>query len=118
MGRSRVSVHRISGRAEGTMRKVLHGLLILGWIPTLLVAGGARWATARPTAAERTPVKVTRMFTGPDGKTHAEEIQVPLGAALGAGRGTARGASERSEPISFTDAQFVRTSTTYELDWH
>jgi len=92
------------------MRKSLSGLLMLGWIPTLLVVGGARWFGATPAAAERTPVKVTRMFTGPDGKTHAEEIQIPLGAA--------RGATERSDTIDVTGIQFVRTSTAYDLDWH
>lgn len=92
------------------MRKILYGLLILGWIPTLLVVGGVRWFGAAPAAAERTPVKVTRMFTGPDGKTHAEEIQIPLGAP--------RGATERSDTIDVTGVQFVRTSTAYDLDWH
>ena len=92
------------------MRRILSGLLVLGWIPTLLVVGGARWFSATPAAAEPTPVKVTRMFTGPDGKTHAEEIQIPLGAA--------RGASERSETIDVTGIQFVRTSSAYDLDWH
>ena len=92
------------------MGKILQGLLVLGWIPTLLIVSGAKWMVAKPTAAERTPVKITRMFTGPDGKTHAEEIEIPLGQP--------RGASERSEPISFTNAQFVRTSTAHDLDWH
>jgi len=92
------------------VRRILYGLLLMGWIPTLLVVGGARWFGAAPAAAEPTPVKVTRMFTGPDGKTHAEEIQIPLGAA--------RGASERSETIDVTGIQFVRTSSAYDLDWH
>lgn len=94
------------------MRRVLQGLLLLGWIPTLMVVGGVRWFGAAPAAAaaERTPVKVTRMYTGRDGKTHAEEIQIPLGAA--------RGASERSETIDVAGIQFVRTSDAYDLDWH
>ena len=91
------------------MRRLLQGLLVLGWIPTLIVAGGVRWFRATPAAAaERTPVKVTRMYTGADGKTHAEEIQIPLGAP--------RGASERSETIDVAGIQFVRTSDAYDLD--
>jgi len=92
------------------MRKVLQGILVLGWIPTLLVVTGVRWFAPAPAAAERTPVKVTRMYTGPDGKTHAEEIEWPLGAP--------NGASERSAVVPVAGLQFVRTSTAYDLDWH
>jgi hypothetical protein len=95
------------------MKKLLRGLLVLGWIPTLAVVGGARWfgtVSFRAAAAERTPVAVTRMFTGPDGKTHAEEITVPLGEL--------RNASERSATIGVNGLQFVRTSPAYDLDWH
>jgi hypothetical protein len=95
------------------MKKILKGILVLGWIPTLLVVGGARHFAAAPAeAAERTPVKVTRLFTGPDNKTHAEEITVPLPLA------PANGSSERSQFMSFTNAQWVRTGTSYDLDWH
>jgi len=92
------------------MTRLVQGLLVLGWIPTLLVVGGTRWAVQTPAAAERTPVKVTRMYTGPDGKTHAEEIEIPLNPP--------RGASDRSDPIAISELQFVRTSTAYDLDWH
>ena len=93
------------------MKKVLQGLLVLGWVPTLAVVGGTRWfGTVPSAAAERTPVAVTRMFTGPDGKTHAEEITVPLGEL--------RNASERSATIGVSGLQFVRTSPAYDHDWH
>jgi hypothetical protein len=92
------------------MRKLLQGVLVLGWIPTLMVVGGVQWFESTPYAAERTPVTVTRMYTGADGKTHAEDIAVPLGEL--------RGAAERSANINVTGMQFVRTSTSYDLDWH
>jgi hypothetical protein len=93
------------------MKQILWGVLVLGWVPTLAVVGGARWfGTAPSAAAERTPVAVTRMFTGPDGKTHAEEITVPLGEL--------RNASERSATVGVSGLQFVRTSPAYDLDWH
>ena len=95
------------------MKKILQGVLILGWIPTLFVVFGVRNFAAKPAlAAERTPVTVTRLFTGPDNKTHAEEITVPLPLK------PANGSSERSQLMSFKDAQWVRTSTSYDLDWH
>jgi hypothetical protein len=95
------------------MKNILRNILVLGWIPTLIVAINARGLGVKPAlAAERTPVTITRLYTGPDQKTHAEEITVPLPLK------PANGASERSEYMSFTNAQWVRTSTTYDLDWH
>ena len=84
--------------------------LVLGWIPTLLVAGGARWLDEPATAQERTPIKVTRIYTGDDGQTHAEEYDVPLTSQ--------RGATELSEPVDVTSVQFRRTSSDYFIDWH
>ena len=85
--------------------------LVLGWIPTLLVAGGIRWVDEPSAAAqERTPIKVTRIYTGEDGQTHAEELDVPLTSQ--------RGATELSDPVAVTSVQFRRTSPEYFIDWH
>ena len=84
-------------------KKLLRGVLILGWIPTLMFAGGVRWFSPENVAAqERTPIKVTRIYTGDDGKTHAEELAMPLGPT--------RGATELSPSIPVTSVQFRRTS--------
>ncbi len=92
-------------------RKLLSGFLVLGWIPTLIVVGGVRWfGPAAVTAQERTPIKVTRIYTGDDGKTHAEELDIPLGPT--------RRFSELSDPVPVTSVQFRRSSPDYDLDWH
>ena len=92
-------------------KNVLYGVLALGWIPTLVLIGGTRWGTAVNVAAqERTPLTVTRIYTGDDGQTHVEELDVPLGLP--------RGATELSEPVPVTSVQFRRTSPAYFLDWH
>ena len=92
-------------------KKLLWGVLILGWIPTLMLVGGVRWFSAEHVAAqERTPIKVTRIYTGDDGKTHAEELAMPLGPP--------RGATELSPSIPVTSVQFRRTSPAYFIDWH
>ena len=82
------------------MKKLLSAVLVLGWIPTLAVV------LAQP----RTPMKVTRLYTGPDGKTKVEEYEVPL---KGQGRGT-----ELSEAVAVESLQFRRTNQDYNLDWH
>jgi hypothetical protein len=102
-------------------------LLSLGWIPTLAFVLGVPWgepdaaAAEGPAAAaggsmvadggaERTPIRVTRLYTGDDGLTHAEEIDWPLGSQ--------RGATELSERIPVSSVQFRRTSPEYFIDWH
>ena len=85
------------------MKRIVIGALALGWIPTL--------AIGIPVMAQRhAPVKVTRLYTGADGKTHVDEYDVPLKAQ---GRGT-----ELSEAVSVRDLQFRRTNQDYNLDWH
>ena len=89
----------------------LQRLLVLGWIPTLLIVVGLdRLGDTPVTAQERTPIKVTRIYTGDDGKTHAEELDVPLGPP--------RNFSEMSEPVAVTNVQFRRSSPDYFIDWH
>ena len=79
---------------------------------TLALAGFST-ATLRDeavTAQQRKPIKITRLFTGPDGQTHSEELDARL-APGGSG-------SELSEPIKVTGLQFRRTSPNYFVDWH
>ena len=93
------------------MRRLLFGILLLGWIPTFAVAMGWHWITGVPVFGQaRTPIKITRIFTGPDGKTKLEEYEVPLKPQ---GRGT-----ELSELVPVTSVQFRRTNQDYSLDWH
>jgi len=94
-----------------TRRKILLSLAALGWIPTLVVTGLV-WATETEAAQAtgRTPVMVTRLYTGDDGKTHAQRYELPLGEQ--------RGATELAEPIDVESIQFRRTSPDYFLDFH
>jgi hypothetical protein len=91
-------------------RRIVPGIATLGWVPTLFLVG-LLWAReSRATPQERTAIKVTRIYTGSDNQTHAEEYEVELG--------TARGATELAEPIEVTSLQFRRTSPEYFIDWH
>jgi len=93
------------------MKKLLSAVLVLGWIPTLAVVAGARRSDAWSLAAQsRTPMKITRLYTGPDGKTKIEEYEVPLKPQ---GRGT-----ELSQAVAVESLQFRRTNQDYNLDWH
>jgi hypothetical protein len=93
------------------MKKLLLAVLVLGWIPTLAGVGGARWFDGWSLFAQsRTPVKVTRLYTGADGKTKIEEYAVALQPQ---GRGT-----ELSQTVAVESLQFRRTNQDYNLDWH
>jgi hypothetical protein len=61
-------------------------------------------------AQQRTGIAVTRIFTGPDGQTHAEESTVRLA------RDDA--STEISAMAKATGVQFRRQSPHYVEDWH
>ncbi len=55
-------------------------------------------------------MKVTRLYTGPDGESHFQDIDISLDGGEG---------SERmSELIKATGIIFRETSGAYDLDWH
>jgi len=56
-------------------------------------------------AQTRKPIMVTRIYTGPDGQSHAEEIEMKL----------TNGASGM---MKVTGVQFRRTPAGYFSDWH
>ena len=93
------------------MKKLLYGVLILGWIPTLGIVTGVKWMTGDVVDAQgRTPVKVTRIYTGADGKTRLEEFELPL-------KPRDKG-SDVAAPVALTTLQVRRTTPEYFLDWH
>jgi hypothetical protein len=59
-------------------------------------------------AQQRTPVKVTRVYAGPDGRARAEEIPIAL----------APGATELSKMFDVDGLQFRRQAPGYFQDWH
>jgi hypothetical protein len=63
-------------------------------------------------AQQRKPMLVTRLFTGADGQTHAETLEMKLKQQ---GQGSA---TELSETVKVSGLQFRRTSPSYALDFH
>jgi hypothetical protein len=102
---------RIFRLEESMGRTLIRTGLVMGWIPTLALMTGANWLTRTLAFAQGpTPVKVTRLYTGPDGKTKVEEYEIPLKPQ---GRGT-----ELSQIVPVKSLQFRRTNKDYDLDWH
>ncbi|UCE86849.1 MAG: hypothetical protein JSU66_03695 [Deltaproteobacteria bacterium] len=55
-------------------------------------------------------MRVTRIFTGPDGESHFEDLEIELREAGAIG--------SLSEAIPATGAIFRETGADYDLDWH
>ena len=55
-------------------------------------------------------MKYTRMYTGPDGLTHFEDVEVPLIKAAGN--------QQRSELVKTTGIIFRETGADFEMTWH
>jgi hypothetical protein len=88
------------------MRRLVLGSLV----GCFVVMGGIRNHGDGVAAQKRTPIMVTRIFTGPDGQTHAEEITVKTMPGGTSG--------ELSEMLKVTGLQFRRTPPNYFVDWH
>jgi quercetin dioxygenase-like cupin family protein len=55
-------------------------------------------------------MKITRIYTGDDGESHFEDVQIPL-ESYGPG-------GLLSEPVSVTEVIFRETGADYNLDFH
>src|SRR5688500_3454034 len=89
---------------------------MMKWVIVLVIVGCILGAWSLPAdhdvvvAEQRTGIAATRIFTGPDGQTHAEEIELKLAPG--------GGSTEVSEMVMATGAQFRRQASNYFEDWH
>ena len=94
------------------MKRTLRTVLVFGWIPTLAIVFSVRWLGSVPAEAQGpTSIKVTRMYTGGDNQTHAEEIEIPLSRP-------GQSSTAVSEPVDVSSVLFRRTSNDYYIDFH
>ena len=88
------------------MRRLVSGAIV----GCVVMLGGIRSHDDGAAAQKRTPITVTRIFTGPDNETHVEEIPVKLAPG--------GGSTELSEMLKVSGLQFRRQSPNYFSDWH
>jgi hypothetical protein len=93
--------------AMGPMVRRVFFVLLLG---CTLVVWNARADHDVVVAQRRAPIVVTRIYTGPDGQTHAEQVDVKLTPGGSSG--------ELSEMAKVTGLQFRRQAPNYFQDWH
>jgi hypothetical protein len=92
------------------MRSMMRRVVVVVLVGCTLLVWNARADRDVVVAQKRTPIVVTRIFTGPDGQTHAEQIDVKLAPGGGSG--------ELSEMVKVTGLQFRRQAPNYFQDWH
>jgi hypothetical protein len=103
-------------KSETTYRsKTKENVMRSRWLLASELAGcfALGWGTHVVTAQRRTPVSVTRLYTGSDGETHAEEI-----ADTRLTPDAARNGLEVSDVIRVSGLQFARTALGWVRDSH
>jgi len=88
------------------MARIVRMLVALPIAGALVLLAGARTDRDVVVAQARKPIMITRIFTGPDGLSHAEEIEMPRNAAGG------------YEMLKVTGAQFSSRAPSTDGDWH
>src|SRR5262245_8837885 len=88
------------------MSWIARSLVMVALVAVFLLAWAARTDHDVVGAQTRNPIMVTRIYTGPDGQSHAEEIELKISN------------SNASETIKATSVQFRRTPPGYFNDWH
>jgi quercetin dioxygenase-like cupin family protein len=87
------------------MRSTARRLAVVALVGLFFLMWRAQTAHDVVVAQTGTPIMVTRIYTGPDGQSHAEEIQMKLNGRT-------------SELMKATGVQFSRTPAGTFSDWH
>ena len=91
------------------------------WVVTFVIVGFglARGAAAQDVAPAPKPIIITRIFTGPDGLSHAEDIELKLGPRGVADMLKATGAEfSRRPPTQGADPRNKAASPAGSKEWH
>jgi len=91
------------------MNSILRCLVVLASVVVVIFLSMARTDRDVVIAQTRKPVIMTRLYTGQDGQTHAEEVEVKL---------TGDPQNEVSEMFKVTGAEIHRAPAGRVNDWH
>jgi hypothetical protein len=87
------------------MRKTARRLAVVALVFVIFLTWRAQTDRDVVVAQSGQTITVTRIYTGPDGQSHAEELQMKLNGRT-------------SELMNATGVQFSRTPAGYFNDWH
>ena len=81
-------------------------------IPAVLVGGIAVIVGAQVARQQGSPITISRLYTGSDGETHEDRMEIKLTPS------TMYSEAEASEAIRVSQAQFLRLPKGKVQDWH
>src|ERR1700683_3523115 len=99
--------------AGGTMRSIAGRIILLAVAVALILTWYAHRGQSVVAAQQRTPLTATRMFTGADGLSHVEQVDVKFSPVAGAPTN-----AEQSEPVKASKSYIVRLAPGFFEDWH
>jgi hypothetical protein len=91
------------------MKTTTKWLITAGLAGVFVLVSGAQTGRDASGSQKHKPVFMTRLYTGPDGQTHAEEIEAKF---------TAGSANEVFKMIGTTGAELHRAAPGTVIDWH
>ena len=81
-------------------------------IPAVLAGAAVAIVSTHVAAQQRSPIAITRLYTGADGQTHEERIEIKLT------RSNLYSEADASEAVKVSEAQVFRLPKGRVLDWH
>ena len=96
------------------MRSIANWLVMAAFVSCVTLTWNSYHSQSIVSAQQRMPVTVTRIFTGSDSQTHAEQVDVKLTPVAG------QYAQwwEHSQSAKVASSQFVRFAAGFVQDWH
>jgi len=95
------------------MRSITGRIVLVAVAAPLILTWYAYRGQTDVAAQQRTPLTATRLYTGADGLSHVEQVNVKFSAAAGA-----PATVEESEPVKTTKSYIVRLAPGFFEDWH
>jgi hypothetical protein len=95
------------------MRTIAGRIILMAVAVALILSWYAHRGQSVVAAQQRAPLTATRMFTGADGLSHVEQVDVKFSPVAGA-----PATAEQSEPVKASKSYIVRLAPGFFEDWH
>ena len=95
------------------MRSIAGRIILVAAAVALILAWYAHRGQSVVAAQQRAPLTATRLYTGTDGLSHIEQVDVKFSPVAGA-----PATVEQSEPVKTSKSYIVRLAPGFFEDWH
>lgn len=95
------------------MRSIAGRVVLVAFASCVVLSWYAYYGQGLVRAQQHTPFAATRLFTGSDGLTHVEQVDVKFSPIAGAAA-----IMEQSEPVAVSNSYVVRLAPGFFEGWH